>query len=90
MKDTIDWDATYEEGGGTDPKHFESLHEACDHWRSLAYQEHERAERLEWMLDHNLALGSAYPKVMKEKLEDEYARRDQPTSSPPPRAWPFR
>lgn len=84
MKDAIDWAATQDTREGWDAT------DLIDHWRSLAVQEHERAERLAWMLDRNLALGSAYPKVMKEKLSDEYDRRDQPTSSPPPRGWPFK
>jgi len=84
VNDAIDWEATQDTREGWDAT------DLIDHWRSLACQEHERAERLEWMLDRNLALGSAYPKVMKEKLEDEYERRDAPSSAPAPRAWPFR
>jgi hypothetical protein len=84
MKDTIDWKATQDTREGWDAT------DLLDHWRSLAYQEHAARLRAEWMLDRHLALNSAYPKVMKEKLADEYAAREAPTSSPQPRAWPFR
>jgi len=90
MKDEINWPGTTLGSGPLKDDSDWSTQELLDHWRNLACQEHERAERLEWMLDRNLALGSAYPKVMKEKLADEYAARDAPTSSPKPRGWPFR
>jgi len=90
MKDEINWPGTTLGAGPLKDDSDWSVQELCDHWRNLAYQEHERAERLQWMLERNLSLGSAYPKVMMEKLADEYERRDAPTSSPQPKAWPFR
>lgn len=90
MTDQIDWTFGFEkakDGTLVVPPEAEEL---CDHWRNLAYQEHEENEKLRWMLERNLALGSAYPKVMLEKLEQEWSARYEKNSSPPPRPWPFR
>jgi len=71
MAESIDWYAGYEED--LDVK--ATAEELCDHWRGLAIREHEERLSLTWMFEELLRLSSAYPKVMREKLESEWAKR---------------
>jgi len=65
----IDWEATQDTREGWDAT------DLIDHWRSLAYQEHEARLAVTWMFEQLLRLSTAYPKVMQEKLESEWAKR---------------